>query len=227
MYWFYLIIFILAVFVPDLINREFYFLGEERVEELAIFLLGTIGFLFFIIREKQLSLNVAEKTKIQKEAFRISKDLTDSYSYIGETNRKLDILKNIILEIPESSVISKKEEEKIYASIMEAVHILTKAKRFSLRFFDLNSRNTLKEIKSGKGPNINVENSYIIAAKKKILKDKDFTIIVSPEKIDKIKCCIIIPHEKREQELDDPELIEALASRALLFFALSRKKKKK
>lgn len=227
MYWLYLIIFILAVFTPDLINREFYFLGEERAEELAIFLLGTVGFLFFIAKERQLSLNLKEKTKIQKEAFRTSKDLTDSYSYIGETNRKLDILKNIILRIPESSLISEKEEEKIYTSIMEAVHILAKVKRCSLRFFDLKSKNTLKEVKSGKGPNINVENGYIIAAEKKILRNKNFTIVVSPGNIDKVKCCIIIPHEKKEQKVDDPELIKALASRALLFFALSRKMKKK
>ena len=81
--------------MPEIIVSGVSFFSEERLEIIILFVLGSIGFFLFIIKEKQLIKSQKHRSKIQKDLAMVSKDLTNSYSYIGETNRKLDIIKNI------------------------------------------------------------------------------------------------------------------------------------
>ena len=102
------------VFVPDMLRDGFFGLEEETLEELAIFVLGGLGFVFYLIKEKQLANNEKDKTRAQREASRMSKDLTISYSFIGEINRKLEIFKNISLGLPGWSKMTLAREKEAF-----------------------------------------------------------------------------------------------------------------
>ncbi len=80
MYWIYFILFILAILVPDLVRGQFYFLREENLEELIIFILGIAGFSIFIFKEKQLSVQKIRQKIGHKKLQQTAKDLVDSYS---------------------------------------------------------------------------------------------------------------------------------------------------
>lgn len=223
MYWIYIIIFILAVLTPEIITHDVGSIGQKRVEELIIFGLGVISFLVLSLRERQLFKSRDEKTEIQKEANKIFRDLKDSYSYIGEINRKLDILKNIALGLPEDSSLTPSKEKEIYDSIVEAIRMLGKTSDFSIRFINALSNNIEKEIKGKKNFYADIKNSLLTNNKISCAEEIDkYTFICSPRNIDNIRAWIIIA-KKKSQILENIEILKALASQALFLFAFSRR----
>lgn len=228
MYWIYLIIFVLAVLVPDVVPRDsmVFFLDEEQLEELLIFILGLTGFLIFRWKEKQSNSRLAEKIKIQKEAHQISKSLTDTYSYIGETNRKLDILKNISINLAEVNDIGPEGEKKFFDTLVESIYILGKSKKFVIRFIDTETGKTEKSVKSGKKVFIKAGNEEIIRSlseKKSFTETRYHFIAISPKKIGKMISAIIISKNNQQQKLEDPDMLKALASYSLFLYLCSKK----
>lgn len=223
MYWIYIIIFILAVLTPEIVTRDIGTIGQERVEGLIIFGLGVISFLVLSLKERQLSKSRNEKTKIQKEANKIFKDLKDSYSYIGEINRKLDILKNIALGLPENSLLTPSKEKEIYDSIIEAIRTLAKTSDFSIRFINTASNNVEKEIKGKRNFYASIKNNMLTNNENTCATEVDrHMLICSPRSIDNISAWIIIA-KKKNQISENIEILKALASQSLFLFAFSRK----
>lgn len=224
MYWIYLTIFVLAVLVPDIVphSSTVLRLGEEQLEEILIFFLGLGGFLIFRWKEKQSNTNLREKIKIQKEASQISKSLTDTYSYIGETNRKLDIMKNLSMILLDAPDMDQKKEKKFFDTLIESAYILAKSKKIIIRFINTETRETEREIKSKKSIFLKVTNDDIL---KKLLNDgKSFNetafhfTIASPKEINKIIAVIVISKNNQQQKLEDPEMLKALASQSLFIY---------
>lgn len=227
MYWIYLALFILAVLVPDLFaGKEFLFLSENRVQELAIFVLGMAGFLLFIFKEHQLSLREDESAKDKKRLFRTTQDLVDSYSYIGEVNRKMEIIMQIGLGLADKSELSKAKEKEIYNSILAAASSLMNSKKACLRFVNTRTNNTQMDFfgegvcslvknadLAGMGENINFKkvNGYILAS--------------SLKEINSVKCYLIVEgySELEADNVNNQELLKFLASQGLFLYAYMAK----
>jgi hypothetical protein len=231
MYWIYLVIFILAVLVPDIVphDAKIFFLQEEKFEELLIFILGLSGFMIFRFKERQSNINLKEKIKFQKEANQVSRSLNDTYSYIGETNRKLDIMKNISDSLLEISELRPGKEKKFFDVLMESIYILGKSKKFVIRFIDTKTGGTEMEIKSRKRIFFKVSNEEIIEKLEK--ENKSFSesnyhfIIASPKKIGEVISVIIISKNNQQQKLEDSDILKALASQSLFLYYFSKKSK--
>ncbi len=146
MYWIYSILFILAVLTPDIVSKGYKSLPETNLEELVIFFFGITGFIVFIFKERKLYFYQKEQEKRKKKLQQTSRDLVDSYSYIGEINRKMEILMQIGLGLADRSNLNKKKEQEIYKSIIEAAGYLIKADCVCLRFVELKNMKILKEI---------------------------------------------------------------------------------
>ncbi len=224
MYWLYFIIFVAIVFVPDLINQDLGFLQEEKVEEVLIFLLGAIGFALFMIQEKRILEYLREKAKFLREANRMTKDLTHSYSYIGEINRKLDILKNIALGLPDAASFAPAKEKEVYDSISEAIRILTKSEAFAVRFVYEKNNKILKEIKGGRGVSHNKTN-ILQNQKKHIFETDELLVVKSRRTIDDVFVCICIIKKKKNHTNEDLDLLEVVASQALFIYAFNQERK--
>ncbi|MFA6973715.1 MAG: hypothetical protein WC238_03195 [Parcubacteria group bacterium] len=227
MYWIYLFLFIVAVLVPDLLEgRTFAFLSENRLEELAIFVLGMAGFLIFIFKEHQLSLREDENVKDKKKLFRATKDLVDSYSYIGEVNRKMEIVMQIGLGLADKAELSRDKEKEIYNSILAAASSLMNSKKACLRFVDTRTNNTQMDFfgdgvcslvknadLAGMGENVNFKkvNGYILAS--------------SLKEINSIKCYLVIEgySELEADNANNQELLKFLASQGLFLYAYMAK----
>ncbi|MCX6763341.1 MAG: hypothetical protein NTZ97_01225, partial [Candidatus Moranbacteria bacterium] len=107
---------------------------------------GVIGFSIFLINDRELFFQKREKEKNQKKLQKTSKDLLETYNYIGEVNRKVDILMAIALGLADRSEITKSKEKEIYSNILEAAKSLLKARHISLRFFNLTNGKNEKVI---------------------------------------------------------------------------------
>ena len=222
MYWFYLIIFILAVLVPDIVRTDLYFLTETRLEELLIFLLGMAGFLIFVFKEHQLFIQKEEKAKSQKRLKQTAKDLVDSYSYIGEVNRKMDILMQVGLGLSDRSAINKSKEKEIYYTIIDAANSLMKAERSHLRFVDIKNQRTKKEISTGSGCH-KIKNSELAEMGDNVnIKKKDgYLVAVSFKRIDNVKGYLMVEgyNELEAENVNNQEILKFLATQALFLYS--------
>jgi hypothetical protein len=224
MYWIFLVIFTLIVFVPTAIQQGFSVFSLQQTQEFTILLLGSIGFLTFLVQEKRLHKNVAEKTDIQRKVNRMARDLTHSYSYIGEVNRKLDILEDITLGYPESLNLTAKRRKDIYNSTMEAIRIFGKSDEFALRFVNISDNCVVKEIKNPPELSINFS-AKNFNPESQIFESEELIAIASPKAIDNVFSCIIIKKRNPAQRIEDLEMIKMLASQALFLFMFVRDKK--
>ncbi len=220
MYWIYLFLFVIIVLVPKIITGDRLFLREEDQESLLIFFIGSIGLLIFLWKENQLRFQVREKVKIQKEASRVSKDLAESYSYIAEINRKMDILKNIALGLPETASITPERMKEIYESIMEALLLLGKTDAFFLCVVDIRSGDVEKKF-DAHGKKCPVLDYRELAKRSEtVMREGEYVIIRSPRKIK--GCLAFIALRKKNGVLDDPEIFKALAAQALFLYSVER-----
>lgn len=210
MYWIFLLIFIIAVLIPDIIRHPIFFLTEERAEEVAIFLLGATAFLVFIKNELLIIFHKREKEKDQKKIDQTVKDLVESYSYIGEVNRKMDIIMNIALGISDRSMLNKKKEKEIYESIVNAANFLMKAESVALRLIDIKNLRIKKEIRTRGKQNV-VKNEELAAMGEETTakKGENCVVIASSQSVNDIKGYLII-NGYNERELNNPKNIEIL-----------------
>ena len=224
MYWIYFIIFTLIVFIPSFVSEGLWGFSVIQTQEYVILFMGTLAFSLFTILEGRLKKNEREKNEMIGQINRTNKNLTQSYSYIGEMNRKLDIMMDIVVGFPDSSELDIKKQKKIYDSIMEAIRLFGKSDEFEIRFIHILSGEILKEVKSEKDMVINFPKKNYDQVKH-IFEDGEFISISSPKTIDDVYSCIILKKKSTQQNNIDYETMQMLAMQALSFFIIMRKKK--
>lgn len=140
MYWIYLILFILIIFTPEVVSEGVLFFREEDLESLIIFGFGLIGLLLYIGKESALMRVIREKLSLQQESNQIRKDLVQSYSYIGEMNRHLDILKHMIVESPHTAEeLLYGDQGRVYDAVLDATLLLAQSDAAALFFVNQDS----------------------------------------------------------------------------------------
>jgi hypothetical protein len=223
MYWIFAILFFVSIVIPDIVRDDVSFLAEERAEEVAIFILGSIAFLTFVQNERRIAHQKKEKESAQKKMDQAVKDLVDSYSYIGEVNRKMDILMDVALGLADHSILDKKKENETYESIINAANFLLKADYSTIRFINLKTNQTEKEIGLAEHVNLDVTNKDIIEMGENINIKKQGSVLIvsSPQKIKDIKSCLIINgyDENEERKPKNMEILKLFASQAIFLYS--------
>lgn len=220
MYWIYLAIFVLAVLTPKIIQDGIYFLREEDIESLVLFFFGVLAFTLYLAKEKALLRVFQEKLRLQKKTNIITKDLSDSYSYIGGMNRKFDIVKDLIFHLPTDTADTLAEKRpETYQSILQTVRVLSKTESVSLRFVDTKIKKIEKTIEIGSNEKFNSFDAPMLLKSKKIFwENSDCAIIRSPRQAKNVTAFIIFP--KVTNQVEDVEMFKILASQALLLFCI-------
>jgi hypothetical protein len=197
-----------------------------QTQEYTTLFLGVLAFVFFNYREMRYRKNKQEKTQIQKEISRMSKDLNHSYTYIGEINRKLDILENITAGFPETSKLPNEKKIEIYESIMSAIQMLSKSDDFILRFINQKNHQTLKEFRSNNNKTPIYQNASC-PHDGYFFENDEFIYTKSQKSIDNVYSCIIIKKKNSNKKTDDPEILKTLAMQALFLFMFIQEKNAK
>ena len=178
-------------------------------------------------KEKQLKINREEKIKIQSKVTRMSKALKDSYTYIGEINRKIDIMKNIALGFPEVKDAKSLKGRNIYNSIEEAIKILCKTNNFLIRVVNVRNNETELEIPNGLNMGIKIKNNSLGLMKDKdFLQNDDFFIFRSPQLIDGKRSYVFIKRSRTNQ-IEDIDIMHTITTQILFLFILLKKLKLK
>ena len=112
-------------------------IGDTESTELSfLFFLSTMLFFLFFIRDRQARLLAKELETRRKESSRLGKELAASYSYIGEVNRKFEILQDVSLEIPEilENHKNSKRKKDIFFDVLHAVQVFSGCGDFVVTF---------------------------------------------------------------------------------------------
>lgn len=226
MYWIYLILFILIVFVPGSIVGDVGFVDEEKAEEIAIFVLGSIVMFLFIFKEKQFRFNLREKSEIQRDYHETSQDLSDSYSYIGEANRKLEILRRISLDVAHVSKLTEEDKQRIFISIRDAIKVLSRNSEFVIKFVDTKTREVIDKIPGYQqsfscGVEKDIEKAF--DDEKSIVQGEKCIIIKSATDMSEKISVVVFRHDNGSLP-ENAELIQTLATQVLFLYTSSEKK---
>jgi hypothetical protein len=225
MYWIFLVVFITAVLAPDIIRHDMFFLSETRAEEILIFLSGVISIVAFLKKDQLLIFHKKEKEKDQKTIKRAVGDLMESYSYIGEVNRKIDLLISISLGIADRSLLDKYKEKEIYQSIAAASNFLLKAETCIIRVINLKDKKTEKEFKVN--PNgRNIKNDELAAMEKNIgvKKNNNWLIVSSKQTVNGMRSFIAVwgHGEEEENNPKNLEIVKMFASQVLFMYLFAK-----
>ena len=228
MYWIYLIIFVLVVFAPEYVRQGYFFLDQEDSEAVLIFFLSLIGFLFYLAKERALGKIKGEQQEIKREKKVISQDLENSYSYIGELNRKFEILKRSIGALPGTLALFGRtaKDEELYRPIIDAVKILSKADSVALYFVHTLNHRIEKVFFDGKRNIFSsiTSESLLHEKTRRFWLEENCYHVASPRAADHFRSFIVFP--KKKNDIDDHEIFKILASEALFLFCLVRRGKK-
>lgn len=222
MYFVYLFIFACVILMPELINAGTWFLSEDDVESLLIFALGTLGLMLYVSKEKAFFKVREEKVTLQKKTNIISKDLSESYSYIGEMNRKLDVIKEVIYELPKKITGQNKKQIDRYKPILDAAKIFARTEKGALCIVSIKDKVFIDSI------GINSFREFtapsLLATKKGFWVEERHIIVRSPQSAEGMYAFIILVKEANHTE--DMELLQLLASQALLLAVVFNDKKR-
>lgn len=224
MYWIFFILFSIGILVPDIIRSGILFLSEERAEEAALLLLGATGFLVFLFKEKELISEKKEKEKNKKKLDETGKDLIESYSYIGEVNRKIDMLIGVMLHLSEGEVDDSKKEKEAYFSIADAARAILRGENATLLFYN-EKENKIEEAASIGNPRFKVDKKMLksIGGIVNIKKNKDYIIISSPNKIGDARSYLKVEeYSEEEKRPKNTEILKMLISQALFAYSFSK-----
>lgn len=223
MYWIYLTIFILVILTPRFITGGWQFLHEEDIESVLIFCLGTLGFMIYLAKEKALLRVFREKLHLQKQTNIITRDLSDSYSYIGEMNRKLDIVKELIFQLPQttSEAFSKKERH-LFKPFLETTSLLSKTDQVLLCFVDTKKKTLEKILKKNAHASLptGLTPEVLLSTGKYFWEEAGQVIIRSPRQAKSVSAFLIFA--KTKNHVEDGEVFKILAAEALLLYSVEK-----
>lgn len=224
MYWIYLILFAAIIFTPQLVGQGVLFLGEEDAESVIIFCFGILGLFLYLAKESTLIRTMREKIFLQRETNQIRKDLSQSYSYIGEMNRRFDIVTQSLLALPTSALrVFTREKQALYRPVFDAVRLLTRSKKLALLFVSVPHGKILARHSSGGSfPKQILDGKYLLETKKFFWEENGVYIVRSPE--DAFESAAFLVFEKVANRSDDTEAFQILAAEALFLYCIQAKK---
>lgn len=215
MYWIYFTFTVLVIVSPVIFNERFETLHGTYWHDISIVALAIIGLILFHFEERRLKKIIQGRRVIQKESRLIFDDLTNAYSYIGEANRKMEIVKNILIK---TSNQIKDEEQNTYTLILEAIRSFSKSHEVTLRFVDIRNNQTLKEVSTDQNVFAAIRNQKIFATEGRIFEDGPNIFVKNSESIDNIRGVAILKKSHSSQKIEDPSAVQAILAQALSFF---------
>jgi len=230
----YLLLFVLAVFAPSLVNKDYFGIPEQHIEEFLIFLFGVAGLAIFMLYERLMERSEKEHSQILDTSDRIKKELVASYQYIGSMNRQLETLKQLTNDTSVSIYEQDKLSKDLLDTLLRAACGSLGGSAGMLRFVHLDKLRTDAEFYHG--PKNNGKNIARLPNKelKRIheqgvhfdhlqVDDKLWLIIPSDRKQGDVKAFMVLDRVPEKFEDFDPSVLKVFVNQAeLVYRALNK-----
>jgi hypothetical protein len=224
MYWAYLLLFIGMIVTPELTRDGFLFFSEDDFESLLIFCFGMLGLLLYLSKESAFLRTVREKLSLQQETNQIRKDLSQSYSYIGEMNRRIDIMKQMVVSLPQDGVpLSERKGRERYDPIIEATRLLTQSECVALYFVAVREGTILERYEVGDSEHReivqSIDGKHLLGTKKYLWEEGRLSFVRSPEEAGGVAAFLVF--HKVKNRLEETGIFQILAAQAVFIYSLN------
>lgn len=220
-YWVFVILYVALILTPVFVHDGGVRIAPTETGSVISlsFLFATAMLLLFWWKYSAASKCKRENLALKKEALSTQKDIATTYSYIGQINRKLEILRSILLGLPQSAQSSKKQE---YHSILDAIRMFSHCQRFVVGFYEYREGKVLREIKSTSDYEPPVNAKVCVKNPASSQSFDTYSFIKTKQRIYHVGAYAIL--EKSTLKTQDVDLIHSLLAQALFFFIYSRGK---
>lgn len=213
------------VLVPHFVREGYFFssLGQEVTEMFLLFIIGIIHLILYNWAETQAKNFSKEKFDYFKKISETNKDLTSLYTYIGTLNRKIEILRRIILTAPQKALSLKKEKNVSYSSILNAIKLFGDCGGITLGFYYKDTKEICIEVSSQVGFTSRAEKGgCFLENEKEYAKCGEYSIVRSKQGMQNISAYCILKRNHIDEQ--DVELIKAILVQGIFLFLSSKQK---
>ncbi len=212
MFFIYLGIFIIIVITPFLVTNNFWIFTEDETEALLLLIAGIASFAIYRLRDYQVFQTIREKMRLQKSVVRAQKELSESYSYIGQANRRTDIMYEIFSDLSHIEATSLDE------ALLHAMELLPYTDDFCLRFIDFNEKKSSYRISATKHFEYLPDKLFCKQNVSRSYRNKDVLFIYSETKNRQLRTCIALPYsEKAENDINFFKALTAYFTMVYMF----------
>jgi hypothetical protein len=229
----YLLLFMLAVFSPSLVNKDYFGIIEANVEELLIFLFGLSGIAIFMLYERLMEKKEKENQEMQSACESAKKELVSSYQYIGSVNRQLEVLKKLVNDTSVSMYDQVKLSKDLLKSLVTAASVSFGGAPTLLRFVHLEKLRTDREFVHPNGntnvalpfkvSNKDLKNAHDLGEVTRITyEDKSLVLVPSDRRNGDLKAFLVVQDASQEGVEFDASVLKVFVNQAELVYRALR-----
>lgn len=211
MFFLYLAIFITIVSTPFLITGGWWIFTEDEFEALMLLGAGIVSFMIYRLKDYQVFENIRDRVRLQRSFARAQKELSESYSYIGQANRRTDIMYEIF------SDLSHLESHGYKDGVQRAMALLPYTNDYSFRFINIEQSRSYKKMGGGSTYNHLPDTLFCENANTGTYRKKDMIFVYSESKEKNIRTCIALPYSEKAQ--NDVEFFRAITAYFTIVYA--------
>ncbi len=212
MFFIYLGIFIIIVTTPFLITNSFWIFTEDETEALLLLIAGVASFAIYRLRDYQVFQTIREKMRLQKSVVQAQKELSESYSYIGQANRRTDIMYEIFSDLSHMETTSSDE------ALLHAMESLPYTEDFCFRFIDPKKKKSHHRISATQHFKHLPDELFCKENISRSYQNKDILFVYSETKDKSLRTCIALPYsEKAENDIDFFKALTAYFTMVYMF----------
>lgn len=204
MFFLYLTIFILIVSTPFLVADGYWIFAEDETEAVVLLCAGVVSFMIYRLKDYQVFENIKDRVRLQRSFARAQKELSESYSYIGQANRRTDIMYDIFSDLTHIS------SEDYDDSIMRAMELLPYTNKYSFRFINLAKEKAYDAVSSSGEFDHLPDNLFCKSNNVRSYRHKDMLFVYSDATDKNLRTCIALPYSEKAE--NDIEFFKALTA---------------
>ncbi|MEN8251979.1 MAG: hypothetical protein ABFQ53_00135 [Patescibacteria group bacterium] len=197
MFFIYLIAFVLMVATPFIVTEGWWIFSEDETEAVILLLAGIVSFVLYRLRDYQVFETLKDRIKLQRTVARTQKELSESYSYIGQANRRTDIMYEIF------SDLSHVETADCGHAVLNAMELLPYTNSFCLRFINIENNKAYHVVGGDDEFKHLPDELFCKEANARTYRHKDLLFVYSEAKDKNLRTCVVLPYsEKAENDID-------------------------
>ncbi|PID52464.1 MAG: hypothetical protein CR972_02130 [Candidatus Moraniibacteriota bacterium] len=204
MFFLYLIIFIVIVSTPFIINGVLWIFSEDELEAIILLCAGVVSFMIYRLKDYQVFENIRDRVKLQQSFARAQKELSESYSYIGQANRRTDIMYEIFSDLSHMNRDGHKD------GVIRAMEMLPYTDNFSFRFIKSSKGKACKKFGSGSKFGHLPDTLFCRNTNTRSYREQNILFVYSEVEEHDLRACIAVPFSKKAE--NDIDFFKALTA---------------
>lgn len=220
----YIVLFIGLVIHPHFVTGHVFSVSQAYAQTLITLLIVFTGIMVYVLHKRDIAKRDLEKKEIESKFEVSSKNLNDSFKYIGLMNRRLPLLPRMTTGLIVRTNQTKNGKKTVFDDLLITAAVSIAGAKFGVfRFVDTSTQRTLKEFiytdkgNTGKIPPISnsglISNSGFEATRKN---SKNYIFKTSDKKAS-IKCFMILSKEKQGSN-GESSVLQAICDQAQLLY---------